>query len=98
MHRIETEHCILCATRSRRAVDLGSALLRVESLTDREREVFRLLAGALSNGEIAQILTITERTVKAHTSNILLKLGVENRLHACLAAYRHHSEYCTDGQ
>ncbi|HMO53350.1 MAG TPA: response regulator transcription factor, partial [Tepidiformaceae bacterium] len=50
-----------------------------ESLTDRETEVLRLLAGGYANKEIARELIIGEKTVKTHVSNILAKLGVQSR-------------------
>jgi DNA-binding NarL/FixJ family response regulator len=59
-----------------------------ETLTDREVEVLRLLAEGHSNKEIARALTIGEKTVKTHVSNILAKLGVPSRTHAALYAVR----------
>jgi len=59
-----------------------------ETLTDREVEVLRLLAEGQSNKEIARSLSISEKTVKTHVSNILAKLGVPSRTHAALHAVR----------
>jgi NarL family two-component system response regulator LiaR len=59
-----------------------------EKLTDREVEVLRLLAEGQSNKEIARTLTIGEKTVKTHVSNILAKLGVVSRTQAALYAAR----------
>jgi len=59
-----------------------------ETLTERETEVLRLLARGQSNKEIAQSLTIGEKTVKTHVSNILAKLGVPSRTQAALYAVR----------
>jgi DNA-binding NarL/FixJ family response regulator len=53
-----------------------------DSLTEREKEVLRLLAQGYANKEIAQQLSVTERTVKFHVSAILSKLGVSNRTEA----------------
>ena len=53
--------------------------LAAPSLTEREREVLQLLAGGLSNRTIAERLGISERTVKAHVSNLFDKHGVRNR-------------------
>src|SRR5437899_11130148 len=58
-------------------------------LTDREREVLSLLAEGRSNKEIARSLIVSERTVKGHVSNILGKLGLQDRTQAALYAVRH---------
>ncbi|HYS55426.1 MAG TPA: response regulator transcription factor [Thermoanaerobaculia bacterium] len=55
-------------------------------LTDREREVVRLMAGGYSNKEIAHALGTAEGTIKNHVSNILSKLGVRDRTRAVLKA------------
>ena len=59
-------------------------------LTERETEVLRLIAKGQSNKEIARELTLAEKTVKAHVSNILQKLGVADRTQAALYAVREH--------
>lgn len=59
-----------------------------EQLTDRETDVLRLLAQGLANKEIAAALTIGEKTVKTHVSNILAKLDVVSRTQAALYAAR----------
>ncbi|WP_330295696.1 response regulator transcription factor [Streptomyces sp. NBC_00503] len=59
------------------------------SLTDREREVLRHIADGRSNREIARSLVLSEKTVKTHVSNILMKLDVTDRTQAALWAVRH---------
>jgi two-component system, NarL family, response regulator LiaR len=57
-------------------------------LSERELEVLRLLAGGLSNGDIAEKLVISEKTVKSHVSNILSKLHLVDRTQAAVYAWR----------
>lgn len=63
-------------------------MLTMDALTERETEVLRLIAKGLSNKEIALTLTIGEKTVKTHVSNILSKLNVASRTQAALYAAR----------
>lgn len=60
----------------------------LDNLTDREREVLTCIARGMSNAEIANHLTIGERTVKTHVSNILSKLHLQDRTQAALLALR----------
>jgi DNA-binding NarL/FixJ family response regulator len=53
-----------------------------EALTDREIDVVRLIAAGNSNKQIADRLSIGEATVKSHVTNILSKLGANDRAHA----------------
>lgn len=62
-----------------------------EPLTEREREVLRLVARGHSNKEIAALLDITERTARTHVSNILGKLDLASRTQAALWAIEHRA-------
>jgi DNA-binding NarL/FixJ family response regulator len=87
---------LLAPTVTRRLLDRFAATMpeseattpaELESLTERELEVLRLLAGGLSNAELAQRLFLSETTVKSHISSILRKLDVRDRVQAVVLAY-----------
>ncbi|HLV99336.1 MAG TPA: response regulator transcription factor [Ktedonobacterales bacterium] len=59
-----------------------------KTLSEREREVLRLIAEGLSNAQIAERLVISERTVKSHVNNILSKLHLADRTQAAIFAWR----------
>ena len=59
----------------------------LDLLTDRERDVFLLIAAARSNREIASTLHLSEGTVKIHVGRILSKLDLRDRIHAVVFAY-----------
>jgi DNA-binding NarL/FixJ family response regulator len=61
----------------------------LDALTTREREVLAELTQGRSNREIARALHVSEKTVKAHVSSVLAKLGVQDRTQAALFAVRH---------
>lgn len=60
------------------------------NLTDREKEVLKLLPEGLSNTQIAEKLVISSHTAKVHVSNILNKLAVTDRVQAAVKAYQYN--------
>ncbi len=60
-----------------------------DDLTPREAEVLKLIAGGLSNGEIAEALVVSHATVKTHVNRIFYKTGARDRAQAVRYAYRH---------
>ncbi|MBK3558083.1 response regulator transcription factor [Streptomyces sp. MBT56] len=58
----------------------------MSELTPREREIFRLMVSGISNAEIADACSLSQKTVKFHVSNILRKLGMKNRIQAVVRA------------
>jgi len=73
----------------RRVAPAGRQAARLELLSDREREVLRLMARGATNGEIATALYVAEATVKTHIGSIFGKLGVRDRPAAIVFAYDH---------
>jgi DNA-binding NarL/FixJ family response regulator len=67
----------------------GPGVAGLDALTGREREVLAELTKGRSNREIARALQVSEKTVKAHVSSVLAKLGVQDRTQAALFAVRH---------
>ena len=60
---------------------------RVEALSEREREVLRLIGEGRSNAEIAADLFLSEATVKSHVAHVLAKTGCRDRVHLVILAY-----------
>jgi DNA-binding NarL/FixJ family response regulator len=80
----------------RPVVDRTATAPGFDELTERELEVFRLIARGLSNGEIAESLYLGEATVKTHVGRVLSKLGLRDRVQAVVVAYE--SGVITPGQ
>ena len=85
---------LLAPTVTRRLLDRFARTLpdekpppALETLTARELEILRLVAGGLSNAEIADQLVVTEATVKTHVSSVLRKLHLRDRVQAVVFAY-----------
>jgi DNA-binding NarL/FixJ family response regulator len=89
---------VLAPTTTRRLIDRFVPLLPdperatrrdslLGALTDREREVFLLLARGKSNREIASALFLSESTIKIHVGHILAKLNLRDRVQAVVLAY-----------
>jgi DNA-binding NarL/FixJ family response regulator len=71
------------------ATPAGSGAERDCGLTEREREVVRLIARGRTNAEIAGELIVSEATVKTHINHIFAKLGARDRAHAILLAQQY---------
>jgi DNA-binding NarL/FixJ family response regulator len=67
----------------------AAPLAGLDSLTEREHEVLRLMAKGYSNAEIAGTLYLGEATVKTHVGRVLMKLDLRDRVQAVVAAYEH---------
>ncbi|MDX8391795.1 MAG: response regulator transcription factor [Mariprofundaceae bacterium] len=70
----------------RSAIPAGAMSARVPKFTGKQQKILRLLAEGCSNREVAERAHLTEGTVKQYVSNILSKLGVDNRVQAGLRA------------
>ena len=71
------------------ATNLAPAHPEIAELSARETEVLELIARGMSNRQIAAHLFISNATVKTHVSNIIMKLGLRDRVHGVIYAYEH---------
>lgn len=97
IHVIASGEALLAPSVTRRLLDRFASRLpalgeapnpALADLTEREREVLRLVAQGLSNAEIAERLVVSETTVKTHVSHLLGKLGLRDRVQAVIFAYQ----------
>lgn len=72
---------------ARQRPQTASHAVELDRLTEREREVLRLIAQGMSNKDISQRLFVVEQTVKTHVNRIFTKLGLRDRAQAVVFAY-----------
>jgi DNA-binding NarL/FixJ family response regulator len=95
IHVVAAGEALLAPSVTRRLIEAFVSVPRVspqarrqlDGLTARETEVLHLLARGLSNAEIAAELHLGEATVKSHVGNLLMKLGLRDRVQAVVLAY-----------
>ncbi len=94
IHTVAAGNALLSPAVTKRVIEQFSRIPRpappkeLEELSDRERDVFRLMARGLSNAEIGQELFISDTTVKTHVTHILAKLQLRDRVQAVVLAYQ----------
>ena len=94
IHTVADGDALLSPTITRRVIQKFARMSRpdppkqLDELSDRERDVFRLMARGLSNAEIGNELYISETTVKTHVTHILQKLDLRDRVQAVVLAYQ----------
>lgn len=94
IHTVAAGDALLSPAITRRVIGAFTRMPRpsppaaLAELSEREREVFRLIALGLSNAEIGQELFISETTVKTHVTHILAKLDLRDRVQAVVLAYQ----------
>jgi DNA-binding NarL/FixJ family response regulator len=94
IHTVAAGDALLSPSVTKRVIERFSKIPRppaetpLDDLSERERDVFRLIARGLSNAEIGQELFISETTVKTHVTHILAKLGLRDRVQAVVLAYQ----------
>ncbi|URN12587.1 LuxR C-terminal-related transcriptional regulator [Streptomyces radiopugnans] len=80
----------LTTTAETRPFDVSVDRATLARLTSREREVLRCLAKGETNRLLARRLGVAERTVRAHVTSIVRKLGVGSKFEASLVAFHHY--------
>jgi DNA-binding NarL/FixJ family response regulator len=94
IHTVAAGDALLSPTITKRVIKEFGRIPRpsppkeLDELSDREREVFQLVAQGLSNAEIGEKLYISETTVKTHVTHILQKLNLRDRVQAVVLAYQ----------
>lgn len=88
LHDEEELEAALRRLRHRRSAD-ADAQRRLDRLTPREREIIEQMATGASSDDIAKILGMSPHTLRTHTQNILMKLGVHSKMEALVLAIRH---------
>jgi DNA-binding NarL/FixJ family response regulator len=94
IHTVADGDALLSPTITKRVIQKFARMSRpdppeqLDELSDRERDVFRLMARGLSNAEIGKELYISETTVKTHVTHILQKLDLRDRVQAVVLAYQ----------
>jgi DNA-binding NarL/FixJ family response regulator len=93
VHTVHESDALLAPASTRRLIEqhapAPAEARELDELTTREREVLRLLAGGLTNAEIAEKLVVEPSTVKSHVARVLAKLGLRDRVQAVVFAYEH---------
>jgi DNA-binding NarL/FixJ family response regulator len=94
IRRVHEGYGLIAPEVTRRLIDEFAAVspdpserTRLESLSDRERDVLLLMARGRTNAQIGSDLFVEETTIKSHVSSVLSKLGVNSRVQAVIAAY-----------
>ena len=95
VHTVAAGEALLSPSVTRRVIDRMAQQptpeladqVKLDALTPREREVLELIAGGLSNREIAAALVVEESTIRTHVKRILMKLGLRDRVQAVIFAY-----------
>jgi DNA-binding NarL/FixJ family response regulator len=86
--------CVIGLLVDRTAAPSARPAPSLEKLTKREREIFELLNTGMPNAEIALRLSLSEKTVKFHVSNILRKLNLRNRVEAAIYGAGTYRQVC----